>query len=345
MLGPQIRKSALAVVCRSLATLLHSGVPVIRALEVAGRKSRDPRCERALADMSELVRQGEEISEAMSAQVGRFPTLMIDMVRMSEHSGALPEVLEHLAEHFENTVRLRRQFLSQITWPVVQFVIATLVIALLIVVLGMIPGGEALAEVTFGLRGVGGAIAWLAIVYGIVGLLAGGYLLAARTIAARRVLDRFLLGIPVVGSCQRAFAISRFSWAYYLTQQTGMPMRQSLTASFRATGNGAFVAATEMVCRSIEAGESLYEALADIGLFPEEFLEIVHVGETSGTVPEQLHRLSPDFQEQARRSLSRMCGAFAWVIWATVAGFIVFFVIRFFSWYVDQINKALEGIS
>ncbi len=344
MLGPQIGKSALAVVCRSLSTLLHSGVPVVRALEVAGRKSRDPRCERAIAVMSDRVRQGEEVSSAMAGQVGRFPPLMVDMVRMSEHTGALPEVLEHLAEHFENALTLRRQFLSQITWPVVQFVIATLVIALLIFVLGMIPGGESLSAVTFGLRGGGGAMIWLAIVYGTVLLLSGGYLLTARTIAARRVLDRLLLQIPVVGSCQRAFAISRFSWAYYLTQQTGMPIRQSLDTSFRATGNGAFVAATEPVCRSIEAGDSLTRALTDTELFPEEFLEMVHVGEESGTVPEQLHRLSPHFQEEARRSLSRMCNAFAWVIWATVALFIIFFVIRFFSWYVDQINQALEGI-
>ena len=91
-------------------------------------------------------------------------------------------------------------------------------------------------------------------------------------------------------------------------------------------------------------GDSLTVALADTGLFPEDFIEMVHVGETSGTVPEQLQRLSPRFREQAERSLRVLCNAIAWAVWGVVATFIVFFVFRFFMWYVDQINSALEGI-
>ena len=344
MLRSQIRKTALAIACRNLATMLYSGVPVVRALEVAGRKVRDERCRNAFADLSRLVRQGEEISEAMARQGRSFPPLVIDMVRLSEHSGALPEVLEHLADHYDNTVALRRRFISQITWPALQFVLATGVVSLVILVLGMLPGGELVSEITFGLRGPGGAITFLAFVYGTLILLVGGYLFASRVVAARQIVDRLALALPVVGSCQRAFAIARFSWAFYLTQQTGMSIRQSLKATFQATGNGAFQAKCESVCQSIEAGDSLTVALADTGLFPEDFIEMVHVGETSGTVPEQLERLSPRFREQAERSLRLLCNAIAWAVWGVVATFIVFFVFRFFMWYVNQINSVLEGI-
>ena len=344
MLRSQIRKTALAIVCRNLATMLYAGVPMVRALELAGRKVHDERCRSAFADMSRLVRQGEEISEAMARQGRSFPPLVIDMVRLSEHSGVLPEVLEHLADHFDNTVALRRRFISQITWPSLQFVMATGVVSLVILVLGMLPGGEMVSEITFGLRGPGGAITFLAFVYGTLGLLVGGYLFASRVVAARQIVDRLALALPVVGSCQRSFAIARFSWAFYLTQQTGMSIRQSLQATFQATGNGAFQAKCESVCQSIEAGDSLTVALADTGLFPEDFIEMVEVGETSGTVPEQLNRLSPRFREQAERSLRVLCNAIAWAVWGVVATFIVFFVFRFFMWYVDQINNALEGI-
>ena len=344
MLRSQIRKTALAIACRNLATMLYSGVPVVRALEVAGRKVRDERCRTAFADLSQQVRQGEEISDAMASQGRNFPSLVIDMVRLSEHSGALPEVLEHLADHFDNSVALRRQFVSQITWPVIQFVIATGVVSLVILVLGMLPGGEAVSEITFGLRGPGGAITFLAIVYGTLVLLTGGYVFASQVVAARQIVDRLALALPVVGNCQRNFAIARFSWAFFLTQQTGMSIRQSLQATFQATGNGAFQAKCESVCQSIEMGDSLTVALADTGLFPEDFIEMVHVGETSGTVPEQLQRLSPRFREQAERSMRVLCNAIAWAVWGVVATFIVFFVFRFFMWYVDQINNALEGI-
>jgi len=344
VLRSQIRKTALAIVCRNLATMLYAGVPVVRALELAGRKVRDERCRSAFADMSRLVRQGEEISEAMARQGRSFPPLVIDMVRLSEHSGVLPEVLEHLADHFDNTVALRRRFISQITWPSLQFVMATGVVSLVILVLGMLPGGEMVSEITFGLRGPGGAITFLAFVYGTLGLLVGGYLFASRVVAARQIVDRLALALPVVGSCQRSFAIARFSWAFYLTQQTGMSIRQSLQATFQATGNGAFQAKCESVCQSIEAGDSLTVALADTGLFPEDFIEMVEVGETSGTVPEQLNRLSPRFREQAERSLRVLCNAIAWAVWGVVATFIVFFVFRFFMWYVKQINDVMEGI-
>ena len=344
MLGSQIRKPTLAIVCRNLATLLYSGVPVVRALEVAGRKGRDRRCQQVFADMALQVRQGEELSDAMALHANRFPDLVIDMVRLSEHSGALPEVLEHLADHFDNMVMLRRRFVSQITWPIIQFVAATGVLALVIVVLGMLPGGEAVSEITFGLRGPGGAITFLAFVYGTLLLLAGGYLFASSVVSVRQIVDRFTMTLPIVGGCQRAFAIARFSWAFYLTQQTGMPIRRSLQATFQATGNGAFQAKCDSVCASIESGDSLTEALADSGLFPEDFIEMVHVGETSGTVPEQLQRLSPQFREQAERSLSLLCNAIAWAVWGIVAMFILFFVFRFFLWYVEQINQALEGI-
>lgn len=344
VLGSQIRKQTLAIVCRNLATLLYSGVPVVRALEVAGRKGGDSLCREVFTDLAQQVRAGEELSDGMARHGSRFPELVIDMVRLSEHSGALPEVLEHLAEHFDNIVALRRRFISQITWPVIQFVAATLVVSLVIFVLVLLPGGEAVSEITFGLRGVGGAITFLAIVYGTLVMMVGGYLAASSIVASRQIVDRIALSVPVVGKCQRAFAIARFSWAFYLTQQTGMSIRQSLQATFQATGNGAFQAKCESVCQSIEAGDSLTVSLADTGLFPQDFVEMVDVGETSGTVPEQLHRLSPRFREEAERAMSLLCGAIAWAVWSVVAMFIVFFVFRFFLWYVGQINQALEGL-
>ncbi len=342
MLRSQIRKAALAIACRNLATMLYSGVPVVRALELAGSKVRDARCRESFADLAHQVRSGEAISDAMSRQGRSFPPLVIDMVRLSEHSGALPEVLEHLADHYDNTVALRRRFVSLITWPVLQFLLATGVIAVVILVLGMLPGGEMVSEITFGLRGPGGAITFLAFVYGTLMCLGGGYLLASKVATARQIVDRLSLSLPVIGTCQRSFAIARFSWAYYLTQQTGMSIRESLRATFQATGNGAFQSKCESVCRSVESGDSLTVALADTGLFPEDFIEMVDVGETSGTVPEQLERLSPRFREQAERSLRLLCNAIAWAVWGVVATFIVFFVFRFFLWYVQQINDALE---
>src|SRR5262245_36845455 len=149
--------------------------------------------------------------------------------------------------------------------------------------------------------------------------------------------------IPVLGHCMRSFAIARFSWAFALTQQTGMPISRSLDLSFRATGNGAFVGASPLVNELVMNGEELGAALDQSRLFPDEYLSIVNVAETSGTVPEALARLGPQFEEQARRSLAALAIALGWLVWLAVAGFIVFLIFRFVMWYVGMIDAATRG--
>jgi type IV pilus assembly protein PilC len=151
--------------------------------------------------------------------------------------------------------------------------------------------------------------------------------------------------IPVVGGCMQAFGLARFSWAYSLTQQSGMPIDRSIEASLRATSNGAFIGQSPRICAAINAGEEFSDALAEARLFPDEFLEIVRVAETSGTVPEALERLSPQFEDQARRSLNALVAALSWLVWLLVAAFIVFVIFSIFMWYMDLLNSALDEVN
>lgn len=353
MFGSQISTRSLERTCRNLSTLLFSGVPILKALGVAGRRTHDSRCERALAAVAEDVMRGEEISTGMASLGGRFPELMIEMVRLSENSGALPEVLVHLADHYENTIRLRRNFIISITWPVIQLLAAILVIALLLFILGIVSDPSGLGpgkEDPMDLFGVGtglqGALLWLTLSLGSLAALVGGFLLAKKSLAGQQMFEPFLLRLPVIGGCLQSFAVARFSWAYYLTQQTGMPIHRSLATSLRATGNGAFVGATRGICEDVEEGEELSTALARPGLFPEEFIEMVAVAETSGTVPEQLHRLSPQFEDKARRALAMLTAVMGWLIWMMIAGVIIFAIFRIImATYIGPLYDALDDVN
>lgn len=336
----------LAHACRSLSTLLESGVEVRQAFKLAAKKVSDVRCRDAFAEITLQITAGHEISAAMRAQGRTFPELMIDMIEMSEGTGTLPEVLAHLADHYENNLRLRREFVGSIVWPVFQLVAAVLIIALLILILGLIgedPNGPPLTQLVFGLSGTRGAVIWLTCTFGGAALIWAGYQVAVRLFAAKRILDPLWLRVPVLGTCLRSFAIARFSWAYYLSQQSGMTVDRSLLASLKATNNGAFQNASALLCAGIREGEDLSTVLAESGLFPEDYLHMVSVAETAGTVPEMLHRLSPQFEDQARRSLRSLTAAISWLVWGAVAAFIVFFVFRFFLWYIAQLNDALRG--
>ncbi len=347
---PAVRLKTLAHVCRSLSTMLESGVDVRQSFRLAASKSGDRVCRDALSEVVKQISAGNEIATALRSQTGVFPDLMIDMIQMAEGTGALPEVLHHLAEHYENNLRLKREFFGAIAWPMFQLVAAVLVIALLILIFGMIGQGTGgpndgpdMSDLLFGLKGVSGAITWLTCTFGGAFALWIGYQVAMRTFLVRNVLDPLWLRVPVLGTCLRSFAIARFSWAYYLTQQSGMPINRSLTESLKATNNGAFQAAGPELIGRIHEGEDFSTALKASGLFPEDYLHMVSVAETSGTVPEMLHRLSPQFEDQARRSLRALTTIVSGLVWGLVALFILFFVFKFFLWYVGMIKDAVKG--
>ncbi|MDB4793270.1 type II secretion system F family protein [bacterium] len=335
----------LAHVCRSLGTSLHSGIDLLRALQMTSKRSSGE-MKRVLLDILDQIKSGSDITSAVEAHGRYFPELFADIVQIGEHAGALPEALLALSDHYENNIRLRKEFLSQIAMPAIQLTVAVFVIAGLILLLGMIgeSTGTTFDILGWGLLGASGAITWLGFwAMGIISLIVI-YKLLSNSMAGQKALHRTLLSIPVVGRCMQDFAIARFSWAFHLTQNAGMPIDDSLDASLRATSNGAFISAASQINYSIRNGENLTDSLQSSGLFPIEFVQTVDVAETSGTVPEALHRLSPQFEENARRSLKALASAAGWACWIAVAGFIIFIVFTIVLWYVGQLNDAINMI-
>lgn len=337
--------SVLATFCRSLSTMLRSGVNVIKAFQVAGGQSHHQKLKRVSARIVEQLRKGAEVSVAMEEQGGAFPDLVIDLMRVADQTGSMPEVLERLADHYDNLVRLRRTFLTAITLPIVQLLAAIFIVAGLIWILGLIAtsqGGQPFDPIGLGLTGTAGALTWLGFCFGSFFLLAAAYFILVTGLSGRAFVHSLLLHVPVIGGCLRRFAMARFSWAFALTQQAGMMINPSLDSSLKATGNGAFVSQIPKVTAMVAAGEELSFALMETGLFPRDYLELIRVGESTGTVPETLDRLSPQLEDQARRSLETMTSALAWLIWSMVAGMIVFFIFRIAFWYVNMINDAVK---
>eukprot|EP00456_Euglypha_rotunda_P087057 TRINITY_DN884_c0_g1_i11.p1 TRINITY_DN884_c0_g1~~TRINITY_DN884_c0_g1_i11.p1 ORF type:complete len:323 (-),score=108.76 TRINITY_DN884_c0_g1_i11:33-1001(-) len=302
--------------------MLHSGVNIVKSFQVAGAQSLDLKLQRASKAIVTDIRKGKQVADAMRDQADAFPELMIDLVDVGEQTGSLPEVLLSLAEHYDNLVRLRKTFLGAIAWPVFQLLAAIFIVAGLILLLGILGSskpGESTDILGLGLSGPKGAIIWLAGCFGTAFALFIGYQMLTKGLKGQTFVHSLLLKIPVVGGCLRSFAIARFSWAFALTQQSGMSIEPSLEASLKATGNGAFIASIPQTVAMIAAGEDFATTLQLTGLYPRDYLEMVRVGETTGTVPEALQRISPQLEEQARRSLSALTLALAWLVWAMVA--------------------------
>ena len=176
----------------------------------------------------------------------------------------MPEVLAELEKYFLLQQKLRRQFISQIAWPVLEYLAAGLVIGLMIVFLSILSpaNNKPFDPLGFGLTGFGGAITFMIGYYGIGAVLIGGYYFLTRTLNKAATVHQVLLRLPAFGPCLSAVCMLRFCVALRLTMETGMSIMKALRLSLRATSNEAYVAQSKRMVASLKEGQELTAALA-----------------------------------------------------------------------------------
>ncbi len=343
--NPQISWQALESLCRSMGRMLEAGVDIRKSIRTSGKQSSDNRLPRELEQISQRIASGRTLAESFQMSEPFFPPLFIDLVNVGEHTGNLPEVFHSLAKYYDSRIRQMREFRAGIAWPAIQLIAAICIIGLLIFILGLLPAqqdGKPFDVTGIGLYGSTGALTWFG-GWGTVffGGMVVGKLLRNNT-SWQVMLHPVILGIPVIGHCMRSFAISRFSWCFALTQQSGMSIKPSLECSLKATGNGAFIMAQPLIWEELSAGESITDALTASKLFTTEFLQFVATAEETGTVPEQLDRMSHLFEEDAQRAMKRMTSILSGTVWFIVAGIVIFFIFRIAMIYVGMLNDAVK---
>ena len=343
--NPQLTWAALAAFSRSMARMMEAGVEVRKALQTSSKQSADRRLTGAIEKVTQSVAGGKTLAEAFRKEGELFPPLFRDLVDVGEQTGSVPEVFAALSKYYESRIKQVKEFRAAIAWPVIQLVAAICIIGLLVFILGLLPvgeGGKPFDVIGLGLYGASGAITWFTFwfVMAVTGFVL--WKIASNNTAWQMALHPVLLGLPVLGPCMRSFAISRFSWCFALTQQAGMSIKPSLECSLKATANGAFMMAQPLIWQELADGETFVDALAASKLFPGEYLQFVATAEETGTVPEQLDRMSHLFEEDAQRSMNRLTAIFSGVVWAGVAMIVIFFIFRIAMIYVGMLNDAVR---
>jgi type IV pilus assembly protein PilC len=327
--------------CRALRHYLGAGLHLPEVFRIQSRKG--PADLRAMASrVSEQLQQGNSLQMALEPETALFPPMFLSLTGVGEESGMLPEVFAELEKYFVRQQALKRQFISQITWPVVQFGLAILVIAGLIFILGLLPrqaGNKPYDPLGFGLSGGSGALTFLGIVFGSIALVAGTFWFLRRNLSQRAAVDAWLLRLPAVGPCLRALALGRFCMALRLTFETGMPIAEALRLSLRATGNNAFIAASKHVLTAVRSGSDLTMALGGTGLFPEEFQHVLAVAEESGRLTEVLRQQADHYDDEAGRRMTALTALAGYGVWLFVGALIVFAIFRLATSYIGMIDR------
>jgi type IV pilus assembly protein PilC len=245
-------------------------------------------------------------------------------------------VLDELGRLFELQHRLWRRFLAKIALPVLQYILAVAVLALVRYITNMLSARSGTPGIFTGDVNI-----MLVLGYGIPLALVAFYFFIVKPLGGKRMWHEALLRIPLLGRVAQSLALARFSLVLHLMYEAGFPIEEALVRSFHATGNGAFAARGPAVAEAVLAGATLTEALVASRLFPNEYLEVLSVAEESGTVSERLEWLAGNYAERAEAAMGVLVTALACLIWACVAAFIIYFIITFFIKYVSEINGAM----
>lgn len=328
MFSSKVSLSNLVVLCQAFKVGHGAGLSITDVFKQQARKG--PLAVRGMVGrIAERLEQGDALEDVLRTDGTAFPPLFISMVTVGEQTGNLPEIFRQLERYYRMQLTLRRQFLSQIVWPVIQLVAAIFVITLMILILGWIAESPEMAfdPLGFGV-GLPGAARFLitvAVFFGGIFLI---YFIATRALGQKAAVHRLLLSVPGVGPCMQALALSRLALALQLTMDSSLATPKAVKRSLWASGNAAYEATSESVVSDLKRGDELHDALSKPGVFPDEFLAAIHTGEVSGQLPEVMGRQSEHYHEDAQHKMTILTRLASFAVWGFVALLLIWAILR-----------------
>jgi len=330
-----VKPKVLMIFTRQLATLIDSGLPLLRGLNVLGKQERDKVLQKTIDKLSDGVQSGGTFSDSLAQHPKIFNDLYVNMVRAGELGGVLEVVLTRLAEFQEKAAKIKNKVVAAMVYPAIVMVMALGIMAFLLIYI--VPkfegifhdmlGDKPLPGITRFVIGISKFVQdhWLvllgAIILGIV-----GYGFLSRTAGGKSLLDRFKLRVPLFGDVIRKTAISRFSRTLGTLVTSGVPILQALNITRATAGNTVISRAIAQVHDSVKEGESIVQPLEASGAFPPMVISMIDVGEETGQLPEMLLKIADVYDDEVDNSvaaLTAMLEPIMIVFLAVVVGTIV----------------------
>ncbi|WP_337244045.1 type II secretion system F family protein [Luteimonas sp. gir] len=301
---------------QQLATLLHAGQPLDRALTILLDLPEEPEAKRTITELRDAVRGGVSLSTALERQHGTFSRLYVNMVRAGEAGGSLEDTLQRLADYLERARALRGRVVNALIYPAILIV---MVGASLMFLLGyVVPQFAAMydsldAELPVFTRlvlGVGSFVRDWWIVLLIVPVVAAyAFALKLRDARFRARFDAWLLERRLAGPLAARIETARLVRTLGTLLRNGVPLITALGIGRNVLGNLALAADVEAAAAEVKNGVGLSSALARGGRFPRLAIQMVQVGEESGALDAMLMRTADTFDQQTGQSLDRMLAA------------------------------------
>ena len=315
-IGKKVKSRDLSVFCKQFESILHDGVTVIQALQMITDQVTNKYLKKALDQTRILVEKGESLADAMRAQEGIFPDMLLNMVEAGEASGSLEVSFRRMAEQFEKDSKTSSMIKQAMIYPIVLLVVVAGVVVLMLTYI--IPqfketlegAGMDLPAITKMVMAMSdGLIKWWWLVGIIIAALVVTFRVWSKTETGAIVLGRVLLRIPLVGDLQIKSAAARLARTLSTLMASGIPMVDAIAIVTKLMSNRIVQKVMEEARDEVERGTPLSVPLRDSGVFPPLLYNMAAIGEETGNIEDMMDKVADYYEMEVNDATDALTAA------------------------------------
>jgi type IV pilus assembly protein PilC len=312
-IGGSVSPNALAIFVRQFSVMIDAGLPLVQCLEILGSQQDNKTFAKILTQTRMDVEGGASLADAMRKHPKAFDELFTNMIAAGEAGGILDTILKRLATYIEKAVKLKSQVKGAMVYPVAVISIAGIVIT--VILWKVIPTFAAMFE------GLGATLPlptriviamsnWIVrlMPFIIVGGIALTFLFKRyySTYSGRRVVDRIVLKLPILGIVMQKIAVARFCRTLATLIASGVPILDGLEITARTSGNAIIEDAIMAVRKAVESGMTIGQPLKESGVFPPMVVQMISVGEQTGALDAMLSKIADFYEEEVDQAVANL---------------------------------------
>ena len=310
----KITPGDIAIFSRQLATMMTAGIPLVQAFEIVGSGHENQAMQKLILDVKASVEGGSTLHEALAKHPLHFDDLFVNLVEAGEQAGALETLLDKIATYKEKTEAIKKKIKKALTYPAAVLVVAVIVTVILLIF--VIPAFEDLfqgfgADLPAFTRMVVDLSAFVRtqgylILLGVIAAVSAFLFFKKRSRKMREALDRISLKVPVIGPILEKSAIARYARTLSTMFSAGVPLVEALESVAGATGNIVYENGVMRMRDEVATGQRLQQSMENTDLFPNMVIQMIAVGEESGSLDEMSSKVADFYEEDVDNAVDNM---------------------------------------
>jgi type IV pilus assembly protein PilC len=327
--------------CHRVGTMTRAGLGLVDTIKREAARQHD---HKMWSSIVQSLENGDSLAASLKPFQSQFGGMFLAMIETGEESGHLSEMFLDLASYHDDLLRIRNEFRRMLFLPVVELVVAVIIVGLIILLLGVISEmtGQTIDILGFGLIGFSGFV-WYWVYVGVFcSIFYFLFLVVSRSASRMRVVHYFLHYVPKVGRLMCSLALMRLCWGLDLTMRTGMEVERALTLSFNGVNYAPISDSLSSVLEVIRNKGDLAEAFSVAKNIDYHLLANIETGEQSGSLPELMQKMTEQYLQESLTNLRVVSVVGGFIVYGLIMMLLVFLIFRVASFYIGILNDAAQ---